>query len=61
MIQHNEYHPDTINAYGELLPVAYQHDIHLEFNDGTTLTLINYRGSYWPTSRPICSHDISLV
>jgi hypothetical protein len=27
-LQHNEYHPDTINAYGELLPVARQQDIH---------------------------------
>jgi hypothetical protein len=27
-LEHNEYHPDTINAYGEILPVAQQQDIH---------------------------------
>jgi hypothetical protein len=27
-LQHNAYHPDTINAYGERLPVARQQDIH---------------------------------
>jgi hypothetical protein len=25
-----KYHPDTINAYGELLPVARQQDIHFQ-------------------------------
>jgi hypothetical protein len=28
-LQHNEYHPDTINAYGELLSVARLQDIYL--------------------------------
>jgi hypothetical protein len=27
-LEHNEYQPDTINAYEELLPVARQQDIH---------------------------------
>jgi hypothetical protein len=27
-MEHNEYHPDTINAYGELLSVARQQGIH---------------------------------
>jgi hypothetical protein len=27
-LEHNEYHPDTINAYGELIPVARQLDNH---------------------------------
>jgi hypothetical protein len=27
-MEHNEYHPYTINAYGELLPVARQQDLH---------------------------------
>jgi hypothetical protein len=27
-LQHNDYHPDTIIAYGELTPQARQQDIH---------------------------------
>jgi hypothetical protein len=27
-LEHNEYHHDTINAYGELLTAAHQQDIH---------------------------------
>jgi hypothetical protein len=27
-LHHNEYHPDTINPHGELLPVTCQQDIH---------------------------------
>jgi hypothetical protein len=27
-MEHNEYHPDTIDAYGELLPAARQQDNH---------------------------------
>jgi hypothetical protein len=30
-LQYNEYHPDTINAYGVLLPVACQRDIHFRY------------------------------
>jgi hypothetical protein len=26
--QHPEYHPDSINAYGELIPYACQHDVY---------------------------------
>jgi hypothetical protein len=29
-LEHNEYHPDTINAYGELLPIARQQDNHFQ-------------------------------
>jgi hypothetical protein len=27
-LQYNDYHPDTINAYGELTPQERQQDIH---------------------------------